>query len=110
MAPNPIKLLIVLNALELPYETIVVNPMGSKDDIIKLTPNGRIPVIEDPNTGITIWESGAIIEYLVETYDKEGKLKVTDIKDKWLLKQYLHFQMSGQVSRDILRGGSDANG
>jgi glutathione S-transferase len=56
-----------------------------------------VPTIIDPNTDLTLWESGAIIEYLVETYDKEGKLTVKDAKDKWHLKQYLHFQMSGQV-------------
>lgn len=55
-----------------------------------------MPALEDPNTGITVWESGAILEYLIETYDKEGKLTATDEKSKWALKQYLHFQMSGQ--------------
>jgi glutathione S-transferase len=95
--PNPIKVLIVLEALQIPYEKVIVqNP--KEDWLVKINPNGRIPVIVDPNTDITIWESGAILEYLVETYDKEGKLTVTDAKDKWLLKQYLHFQMSGQVS------------
>ena len=28
--------------------------------------NGRVPAIEDPNTGVVIWESGAIVEYLVD--------------------------------------------
>ena len=36
-----------------------------------LNPNGFTPVIEDPNTGIMVWESGAIIQYLLETYDTE---------------------------------------
>lgn len=63
-----------------------------------INPNGRVPAIVDPNTGLTLWESGAIVEYLVETYDKEGKLTVPDTAGKWHLKQYLHFQMSGQVS------------
>ncbi|OAA50912.1 glutathione S-transferase [Beauveria brongniartii RCEF 3172] len=31
--------------------------------------NGRVPALEDPNTGIALWESGAILEYPVETYD-----------------------------------------
>lgn len=73
----------------------VVNPKA--DSFLAVNPNGRTPAIEDPNTNITLWESGSIIEYLVETYDKDGKLTVTDTADKWTAKQYLYFQMSGQV-------------
>ena len=43
-----------------------------------------------------MWESGAILEYLVDTYDKENKLDGENTKDKWLVKQFLMFQMSGQ--------------
>jgi glutathione S-transferase len=63
---------------------------------VAVNPNGRVPAVIDPNNNITVWESGAIIEYLVDTYDKEGKLTVTSLASKWQLKQYLHFQMSGQ--------------
>ncbi|KAL6862771.1 hypothetical protein ACO1O0_003009 [Amphichorda felina] len=67
------------------------------DWYFKLSPNGRVPAIVDPNNNdLVLWESGAILEYLVDTYDKENKLNVTDFADKWHLKQYLHFQMSGQ--------------
>lgn len=105
-APNPVKILIILEALGIQYKAVHVDNIFAKEDwLVKLNPNGRIPIIEDPNTGITIWESGAIIEYLVETYDKDGKLGVTDTKDKWLLKQYLHFQMSGQVSVSSTKEG-----
>jgi glutathione S-transferase len=49
------------------------------------------------NKGITLFESGAIIEYLVETYDKENKLQpYTTAQEKYLSKSWLHFQMSGQ--------------
>lgn len=46
--------------------------------------------------GIKLWESGAIIEYLIDTYDKENKLNLTTFPEKYHLKQWLHFQMSGQ--------------
>ena len=62
----------------------------------KLNPNGRVPAIEDPNTGVVIAESGAIVEYLQETYDKENTLNYTSVPEKYQVKQWLHFQMSGQ--------------
>lgn len=68
-----------------------------QEPFLSLNPNGRAPAIEDPNTGVTLWESGAIIEYLVETYDKEETISYTTSPERFLLKQWLHFQMSGQV-------------
>jgi glutathione S-transferase len=62
----------------------------------KLNPNGRVPAIEDPNTGITLWESGAIVEYLVETYDTKHSLTYASSPEKYFVKQWLHFQISGQ--------------
>lgn len=55
--------------------------------------NGRVPAIEDPNTGITLWESGAIVEYLQETYDEKNALTYTSLPEKFLVKQWLHFQV-----------------
>jgi glutathione S-transferase len=62
----------------------------------KINPNGRVPAIHDPNTGITLWESAAIIEYLVDMYDKEHKLTFTAIPEKYYVKQWIAFQISGQ--------------
>ncbi|KAL9133019.1 MAG: hypothetical protein Q9175_005801 [Cornicularia normoerica] len=59
-------------------------------------PNGRVPAIDDPNTGITLWESGAIIEYLIDRYDTSHSLTYTSFPEKYYCKQYLHFQSSGQ--------------
>jgi glutathione S-transferase len=63
---------------------------------LRLNPNGRVPVIEDPNTGIRVWEPGAIVEDLVETYDKEAKLTYTTSPEKWSLRTGEHFQLSVQ--------------
>ncbi|UNI13515.1 Glutathione transferase [Purpureocillium takamizusanense] len=94
--PNPLKVLIALEELNIPYESIAIeNPKAAS--FTKINPNGRLPAIQDPNNGdLILWESGAILEYLVESYDKAHKLTSTAGQDKWLLKQYLHFQMSGQ--------------
>jgi glutathione S-transferase len=62
----------------------------------KINPNGRVPAITDPNTGITLWESGAIIEYLIETYDTQQRLTTNAFPDRYHLKQWLYFQTSGQ--------------
>jgi Glutathione S-transferase len=40
--------------------------------------------------------SAAINEYLVETYDPAGTLWYQDGPNKFLMKQWLYFQMSGQ--------------
>jgi len=72
-------------------------------DFEALNPNGRVPAIEDPNTGLTLWESGAIIEYLLETYDKEGTLSYGGGKERWEGKCWMSFQMSGQGESSIGR-------
>ncbi|KAL3965366.1 glutathione S-transferase/chloride channel [Purpureocillium lilacinum] len=94
--PNPRKVLITLEELAIPYESITIeNPKEAS--FLKINPNGRLPAIQDPNNDdLILWESGAIVEYIVESYDKEHKLTFTTNPEKWLLKQYLHFQMSGQ--------------
>ena len=62
-----------------------------------VNPNGRLPAIKDPNTGITLWETGAIIEYLIETYDRDQKLSYGNkFPEYHLLKQWMYFQASGQ--------------
>lgn len=61
-----------------------------------VNPNGRVPAIEDPNTGMVLWESGAIIDYLLDTYDKENKFRYTSGKEKYLQICWRDFQMSGQ--------------
>ncbi|RYN17212.1 hypothetical protein AA0115_g11938 [Alternaria tenuissima] len=84
--------------LALPHEIIYVDySLVKTPPYTDMNPNGRLPIIEDPNTGITLWESGAIIEYLVETYDKDGKLGFPKgSKEAWQAKMWLFFQVSGQ--------------
>ncbi|OJJ54506.1 hypothetical protein ASPSYDRAFT_159695 [Aspergillus sydowii CBS 593.65] len=97
-SPNPWKVIMILEELSLPYtvKNVEFNEIKA-EPFISVNPNGRLPAIEDPNTGITLWESGAIVEYLVETYDKDHKISFTPgTTDYFLAKQYLHFQMSGQ--------------
>lgn len=65
-----------------------------KEPFEKLNPNGRVPAVEDPNTGVVLWESGAIVEYLCEKYDTENKLSYGDKSpEKHQLRQWLYFQV-----------------
>lgn len=96
--PNPRKVAIILVELGLPYDTVVIDKADLKKTAYeKICINGRAPAIKDPNTGITLWESGAIIEYLIETYDKENRLSFpAGTPDSYHAKQWLYFQVSGQ--------------
>ena len=42
-----------------------------------------------------LWQSGAIIQYLVEEYDKEEKISYASGANKYLAQQWLAFQISG---------------
>lgn len=53
--PNPIKVAIVLEELGLTFEA--TGPMEWKEEpYVSVNPNGRAPSIEDPNTGVTMFE------------------------------------------------------
>ncbi|KAI0174447.1 thioredoxin-like protein [Pestalotiopsis sp. NC0098] len=96
-APNPWKVVIILEELKLPYKIHKLELTEVKsDDYVKLNPNGRLPTILDSNTGITLWESGAIIAYLIDHYDKNGDISFDTTPEKYLTKQWLAFQISGQ--------------
>ncbi|KXX79083.1 Glutathione S-transferase 2 [Madurella mycetomatis] len=95
--PNPWKVVFLLEELGLNYEI----KSFRFDDVKKkpftdVNPNGRVPAIEDPNTGLTLWESGAIYQYIVEVYDTDKRLTYDGLNDRHLCSQWLHFQMSGQ--------------
>lgn len=88
----------LFHELNLPFESKYLQfPDMKKAPFESVNINGRVPAIEDPNTGITIAESGAILEYLVETYDKKNTVSFpAGTPEYYAAKQWLHFQMSGQ--------------
>ncbi|KAI0550105.1 glutathione S-transferase [Xylaria curta] len=97
-APNPFKVAFVLEELGLPwkFESIPM-PDLKKEPYINLNPNGRVPTLVDPNKdGMTVWESGAIVDYLIEEYDKDAKLHYTTLKEKSAARSWQYFQVSGQ--------------
>ncbi|KAI4094518.1 MAG: hypothetical protein LQ339_007479 [Xanthoria mediterranea] len=77
--PNPYKVRLVLEYLQLPYEhkiwVLGDGPNGVKSaEFLKINENGRVPALEDPNTGVVSWESQAVINYLLRVYDKSHTL------------------------------------
>lgn len=55
--PNPWKVALMLEELKIPYETKLWDfPDLKTEKYEKMNVNGRTPTIEDPNTGITLWE------------------------------------------------------
>ncbi|RYP20908.1 hypothetical protein DL765_002558 [Monosporascus sp. GIB2] len=98
LGPNPWKVALVLEELNIPYKAKFVDMKDVKQEpYILLNPNGRLPTIEDPNTGLTLWESGAIVEYLIEQYDNDHKISYAEAPETYLAKQWLFFQVSGQA-------------
>ncbi|GIJ91351.1 glutathione S-transferase, nitrogen catabolite repression regulator [Aspergillus pseudoviridinutans] len=98
IGPNPLKVVFILEQLGFLYEQKYL-PMDEmkKEPFVNINPNGRIPAIEDPNAAITLWESGAILECLVEAYNKQNAISFPAGTPEYLhAKQWLHFQMSGQ--------------
>jgi glutathione S-transferase len=68
-----------------------------KPDFLAINPNGRMPAIYDPNTDLTLWESGAIYLYIIERYDKHGKLSFEPgSNESYYATQWLFYQVSGQ--------------
>ncbi|KAI9830920.1 MAG: hypothetical protein M1819_005302 [Sarea resinae] len=98
LGPNPWKVAIILTELGLPYEPIYQQMKTMKEPAYEsINPNGRVPSLHDPNTGLTLWESGAIIMYLLSTYDPTYQLHAPPTSpDHWYQQQFLHFQVSGQ--------------
>lgn len=93
--PNGWKATITLEELDLPYTVHPVDlAAGDQHEAAfrAMNPNGRIPVIVDNETGVTLFESGAIMIYLA---DKTGRLLPTDGTARYTALQWLMFQMGG---------------
>lgn len=88
----------LLETLGLPYDSEYVDMSKIKEEpYTSINPNGRVPAIVDPNTNTTLWESGAIIQYLVDKYDPKNTISFAPGSEaSYLANQWLFFQVSGQ--------------
>jgi GST-like protein len=97
--PNGVKVSIMLEETELPYEPHLVDIMKNESnspEFLSLNPNGKIPAIIDPNgpggKPLGLFESGAILIYLAE---KSGKFLPADPARRTETIAWLMFQMGG---------------
>jgi glutathione S-transferase len=64
--------------------------------------NGRIPaIIDHGNNDKIVWESGAILLYLAERFDKAGKFVGIDLNERAEVYEWLFFQVRCAAERDI---------
>lgn len=98
--PNGHKVTIFLEEANLPYQIKPIN-IGKGEqfdpDFLKISPNNRIPAIvdRDPVDGgspISLFESGAILQYLAE---KTGQFLAPNLRDRFEVMQWLYWQMGG---------------
>lgn len=98
--PNGHKVTMFLEESGLPYTIHPIN-IGQGDqfkpEFLRIAPNNRIPAIVDqaPQDGgepISLFESGAILQYLAE---KTGQFLSTDLRVRTETLQWLYWQMGG---------------
>jgi hypothetical protein len=95
--PNGLKPAIVLEELELQYKAVPVDisKNAQKEEwFLAINPNGRIPALKDGD--MRVFESGAIMLYLADNYDKSEMLTYkhgTPLYYEML--SWLMFQMAG---------------
>ncbi|MDV2114926.1 glutathione binding-like protein [Alcaligenes faecalis] len=98
--PNGHKVTLFLEESGLPYTVHPIN-IGQGDqfnpEFLRIAPNNRIPAIVDqaPQDGgepISLFESGAILQYLAE---KTGQFLSADLRVRTETLQWLYWQMGG---------------
>ena len=97
--PNGWKASIMLEEVGLPYTTHLVD-IGKGDqfkpEFLAISPNNRMPAIVDPDgpdgAPISIFESGAILQYLAR---KTGQFGGPTERDRIAVDQWLMWQMGG---------------
>lgn len=93
-APNSrsVRALWLFNELDLPYE-LEIYPLGDKSmrtpEYLKVHPLGRVPALEDGD--VTIFESGAIVQYVLEKYGDGTMVPAPGSIDYPIYLQWLHY-------------------
>lgn len=108
-APNGFKVAAVLSELGIKYHTFNIDLHKHEERLpsyVELNPNARIPTIVDhDNDDFTLWESGAIIEYLCrrpQTIAQSPQMAMQllgggSIQLQAQVNAWVHFQASGHA-------------
>lgn len=105
--PNGHKISIMLEECGLEYEVRPIDIGAGAQfapEFLAISPNNRIPAIVDSDTGISVFEGGAILVYLAE---KVGRFLPTDTTQRFDVLQWLFWQagglgpMAGQLSHFV---------
>jgi len=93
--PNGAKIAILLEELSLPYEVTPID-IGAgaqfEPGFLAVSPNNKIPAIHDPEAGVSVFESGAILNYLA---GKAGRFLGDDAKSRIAVQEWLFWQVGG---------------
>ncbi|TGJ85797.1 hypothetical protein E0Z10_g3017 [Xylaria hypoxylon] len=99
--PNGIKISILLEELDLQYKATTIefsNNTQKEPWFLAINPNGRIPAMTDTLNGkeIRIFESGAMMQYIVDKYDKDHKVSYPfGTAEYYETNSWLMWQMGG---------------
>lgn len=93
--PNGRKVSIMLEEVGLAYRVHAIDIMKDEQfapDFLAVSPNNKIPAIVDVDTGLSLFESGAILMYLA---NKTGQLWPASGEAHWRVVEWLMWQMGG---------------
>ncbi|WP_367608002.1 glutathione S-transferase N-terminal domain-containing protein [Legionella sp. W05-934-2] len=91
--PNGLKPTILLEELGVDYKIKIIDIREGeqfKPEFLKISPNNKIPALVDEETGLSLFESVAILQYLAE---KHGKFLPTDLTEKFKVMPWCYFQV-----------------
>ena len=93
-SPNMRKISLMLEETALPYVVKFVEPGKNEAldaEFAKISPNGTTPAIVDIDTGVSLFESGAILFFLAE---KSGKLLPSSLAMRADVIKWLMFEVA----------------
>lgn len=99
MSPFSRSVLLLTRFLKIDVDVKVLDLMEKKQhmepEFLKINPQHCVPTIDD--NGFYLWESRAILSYLLEA--KAPELLLTSPKEKAVLNQRLQFELGGLTNK-----------